>query len=232
MPEEININHEYLAEFLPLLADDVLDGLARCMGKGLEKWVKKGPTCALKPEESSEVERARNYITMSLQMGLLLAKKDQKLGDVALSFIKSQGVSVDEIWQVIIDVYQSYLEFNGQNNSESERIHSKYFEDFLTYYATLQLREIFRLMDKEWKKGWKNRKNPFKLKPGEKAKLVSVGNRVTFLIFTSLLIANKQPELLQVDWPRGASLDVLWQGMMKTYQSFIYFKTFVDRNPI
>ena len=67
----------------------------------------------------------------------------------------------------------------------------------------------------------KSRENPFKLKPEEKAKVVHVGNCVTFVIITGLLVAKRQPELLGVDWSRGASLDVLWEGMLHTYRSFL-----------
>jgi hypothetical protein len=221
MPEETKINPEHLIEFLPLLADEVLDGLAVCMGKGWEKWVKGEPSHKFKPSEFSEVERAVNYVVMALQMGLLLAKRQMELGDVALSSLKSRGVSADEIWQHVIEAYHAFLRVIGKEHSERDRISPNHFGEFLAYFASGQLREMSKSMDNEWQRSWEKRGDPFKLKPEEKAKVVHVGNCVTFVIITGLLVAKRQPELLGVDWSRGASLDVLWEGMLHTYRSFL-----------
>jgi hypothetical protein len=35
-------------------------------------------------------------------------------------------------------------------------------------------------------------------------------NSATFAITIGLLVAKRQPELLEVDWSKGGSLDVLW----------------------
>ena len=118
MAGETRIDPEQFVEFLPFLADDMLDGLAACMGKGWEKWVKKEPFHKFKPDESAEVERAANYVVMALQMGLLLAKRQPELGDVALSILKSRGMSADEMWQGIIEVYHGYLGFTGSEHWE------------------------------------------------------------------------------------------------------------------
>jgi len=231
MSEETGIAPEHFEEFLPFLADDVLDGLAGCMGKGWQKWLRKEPLHKFKPDEKAEVESAANYVVMAVQMGLLLAKRQPELGDVALNVLKSRGVSADEIWQGVIEAYHGFLGFSGSGYSEKGRINPEHFGEFLSYYASGWLREMSRHMDKEWQKGWGKRVNPFKLKPGEKAKVASVGNYATFAILTGLLVPKRQPELLGVDWSRGASLDVLWEGRLRTYESFLYYKHFIDRKP-
>lgn len=231
MSEETRINPEHLMEFLPLLANDVLDGIASCMGKGWKKWVKGEPSRKFKQSEFAEVERAVNHVVMALQMGLLLSKRQMELGDVALSMLTSRGVSADEIWQHIIEEYHAFLRVIGKEHSERDRISPNHFGEFLAYFASHQLREMSKSMDNEWQRGWEKRENPFKLKPEEKAKLVHVGNSATFVITIGLLVAKRQPELLGVDWSRGASLDVLWEGMLRTYRSLLYHKHFVDRKP-
>jgi hypothetical protein len=231
MAGEMRIAHEHFVEFLPFLADDILDGLAACMGKGWEKWIKKEPLHKFKPSESAEVERAANYVVMALQMGLLLAKRQPELGDVALSILKSRGVSADEIWQGVIEAYHDFLAFTGNEHREKGRISTNHFGEFLSYYASGWLRKMSKHMDKEWQKGWEKRRYPFKLKPGEKAKVASVGNYATFAILIGLLVPKRQPELLGVDWSRGASLDVLWEGMLRIYRNFLYYKHFNNGKP-
>jgi len=221
MPEETRINPEHLIEFLPLLADEVLGGIPACMGKGWKKWVKGEPSHKFRPNEFAEVERAANYLVMALQMGLLLAKRQMELGDVALSSLKSRGVSADELWQGVIEVYHAFLRVIGKEHSERDRISPNHFGEFLAYFAISQLREMSKSMDDDWQRGWEKRENPFKLKPEEKTKVVHVGNCVTFAIITGLLVAKRQPELLGVDWSRGVSLDSLWEGMLHTYRSLL-----------
>ncbi len=231
MPEETRINPEHVWEFLPHLADEMLDRIAACMGKGWEKWVKGEPWQKFEPSEYAEVERAANYVVMALQMGLLLAKRQMELGDVALNILKSRRLSAAEIWQSVIDVYHTFLRAIDEEHSEGDRISPSHFGEFLAYFAIGQIKEMSKSMDKEWQRGWEKRKNAFKPKPEEKAKVVHVGNIVTFVIITGLLVAKRQPELLAVDWSRGASLDVLWEGMLDTYRTFLYYKHFVDRKP-
>lgn len=231
MPQETRIDPEHLMEFLPLLANDVLDGIASCMGKGWKKWVKGEPSHKFKSSEFAEIERATNHVVMGLQMGLLLAKRQTELGDVALSMLTSRGVSADEIWQHIIEEYHAFVRTIGKADSERDRINPNHFGEFLAYFGSRQLREMSEFMDNEWQRGWKKRENPFKLNLEEKAKLVHVGNSATFAITIGLLVAKRQPELLMVDWSRGASLDILWEGILHNYRSFLYYKHFVDRKP-
>jgi len=232
MAGETRIDPEHFVEFLPCLADDILNGLATCMGKGWEKWVRKEPSHKFKPSEYAEVERAINYVVTALQMGLLLAKHQPELGDVSLSVLKSRGVSIgeiDEMWQGIIEEYHSFLEFTGNEHGKSGRISPNHFGDFLPYFAIDWLRETMsKHMDKEWQNGWKKRENPFILNPKEKAKIATVGNYATFAILIGLLVVRKQPELLGVDWSRGAPLDELWDRMLFEYRDFLYYKHFVE----
>lgn len=230
MPEETKIYPEHFMEFLPLLADDVLDGIARCMGKGWKKWINNEPRHKFKPEEYAEVERAANYVVMALQMGLLVAKRQPELVDVQLSDLKSRGESIDELWRGMIETYQGFLRLCGYEHLEKDRINPEHFGEFLSYYASAWLREMSKHMDKEWQKGWQKRTAPLhKFKPGERAKVDRVGNYAVLAILTGLLVAKRQPELLGVDWSRGASLDGLWEGMLMTYKSFVYYKHFVEK---
>jgi hypothetical protein len=231
MSEETRISPEHLMEFLPFLADDVLDRLAACMGKGWKKWVRREPSHKFKSSEFAEIERAAKYIVMALQMGLLLAKRQMELGDVALSMLKSEGVSADEVWQPIIEEYHAFLSSIGKEDSGRDSISPNHFGEFLAYFASHLLMEMSQFMDDEWQRAWGKRENPFKLNLKEKAKLVQVGNSATFAITIGLLVAERQPELLTVDWSRGASLDVLWEGIFHTYRVFLYYKHFIDRKP-
>jgi len=232
MPQETRINHEHFVEFLPLLADDLLDGLAACMGsKAWKKMVKGEPIYRFTPSELVDLGEATNHIVMGLQTGLLLAKHQKELADVALSIFKSRGVSADEMWQNVMDVYYEFLKVAREEHSERDRISPNHFRKFLLYFADGQLKEMSKYMDKEWKKGWGKRENPFRLKPDEKAKVVIVGNRAAANIIVGLLVAKNQPELLGVDWSRGVSLDVLWERILHTYRNFLYYKHFVDRKP-
>ena len=229
MAEETRIAPEHFVEFLRWLADDVIEGIAKCMGKGWEKWVKGAPRHKFKPEEWAEVELAANHLVIALQTGLLLAKHQPELGDVELSIFESRGVSADEMWQGIMEAYHGFLRVTGNEHWQKDRISPNHFSEFLAYLASGWIEEMSKHMDKEWKNGWQKREYTLKLKPGEKAKVVTVGNRVAFAISTGLLVAKRQPELLGVDWSRGASLDGLWEGMLRKYRSFLYYKLSVDR---
>jgi len=230
MSEETRILPEHFTEFLPLLADDVLDGIAACIGRGWKKWINNEPPHKFKPEEYAEVERAANYVVMALQMGLLLAKRQPELVEVPISDLRAKGGSVDELWQGMMEAYQGFLRICGYERPEKDKINPNHFEEFLSYYASTWLREMSKQMDKEWQKGWQKRAAPLhRFKPRERAKIDMVGNYVVLAILSGLLIVKKQPELLGVDWSRGASLDMLWEGMLRTYQSFMYYKSFVER---
>lgn len=231
MPQETRINHEHFTEFLPLLADDLLDELAACMGKAWKKMVKGEPIHKFTPSELADLGEATNHIVMALQTGLLLVKHQKELADVALSIFESRGVSVDEMWQNVMEVYHQFLRVACEEHSERDRISPNHFRKFLLYFADGQLKEMSKYMDNEWKKGWGKRENPFRLKPGEKAKLVTVGNSATVPIIVGLLIAKRQPELLGVDWSIGVSVDVLWERILRTYRSLLYYKHFVEGKP-
>jgi hypothetical protein len=231
MSEETRINPEHLTELLEFLALDVLDGIAGCMGKGWKKWVRREPSHKFKPGELAEVERAVNYIVMALQMGLLLAKRQTQLQDAALNMLKSGGVSPHEVWEPIIEEYHAFLRTTGQGDSAGGNISPGQFGEFLAFLASDQLMEMSQLMDDEWQKAWRKRENPSKLNPKENAKLAQVGRSAGFAIIIGLLIAKRQPELLMVDWSRGASLDTLWKGILRTHTEVLYYKHFVDGKP-
>lgn len=58
MSEETRISPSHVEDLLHWLAGEVLIGIAGCMGKGWQKWVKGAPPHKVKPEEYAEVERA------------------------------------------------------------------------------------------------------------------------------------------------------------------------------
>lgn len=221
MSQETRISPDHLVDLLPRLANDVLDGVAACMGKGWKKWVRGEPSHRFGPNELAEVEKAVNYVVMALQMGLLLAKRQTELVDVALSMLESSGVSADEVWQAIMEEYHAFARTINKEDSGGDVISPDHFGEFLAYFASHQLMEMSQFMDDEWQGAWRKRANPFKLNSGEKAKLVHVGNSATFAITIGLLVAKRQPELLDVDWSRGGSLDVLWEGIFHNYQRFL-----------
>lgn len=232
MSEETRIDPEHFGEFMTFLANDVLDELAGCMGKGWQKWVKGQPSHKFEPEERAEVERAANYVVMAVQMGLLLAKHQPELVDVQLRDLESRGESVDELWRGMMEAYQDFLGFSGCEYSERDRINPEHFGEFLSYYASGWLQEMSKRMGKGWQKRIKN-KPLHEFKPEERAEVERVGNYAVVAILVGLLLAKKQPELLGTDWSRGASLDILWEGMLETYRSFVfyklYYKHFVER---
>lgn len=167
----------------------------------------------------------------ALQMGLLLAKRQPELADVLLG--NMEEATVEWVWSDIVQAYQDFLRASGHRWAEKDRISPDHFhfEGFLAYYAVAWLREIATCMDKEWQRGWQKW---FKgamfdqLKSGEREKLVEVGGRVQAAILSGLVAVKIQPELLNVDWARGASLDMLWQDMLEAYRS--HFKPFAERN--
>lgn len=62
MAQETRINPEYLAELLPLLADEVLNGLVACMGKAWDKMVKGKLSYEFTPNELADVWEARDQV--------------------------------------------------------------------------------------------------------------------------------------------------------------------------
>ena len=234
MSEEKRIAPEVFVKFLPFLADVVLDGLAKCMGKGWQKWVKGQLSHKSKPEELEEVERAVKCVVIAVQMGLLLAKRQPELVDVGLREIELRGESVDEQWQALLEAYQGFLEFDGREYSERGEINPEHFGEFLAYFASCWLRDMSKVMGKEWQKEWQKwfKNNPLhKVKPEERAAVKTVGNYAIVAILVGLLLAKKQPELLGADWSRGASLDMLWKGMLETYGKFqvdLFYEYFAE----
>lgn len=164
-------------------------------------------------------------------MGLLLAKRQKELPDTAISIFRSRGVSEDELWQNVIEVYHEFLTVARKGDGGRDRINPDHFIRFLLHFADGQLKEMSKYMGNEWKRGWKKRENPLRLKPDERVKVAAVGNRAALPIIIGLLMAKRQPELLEVDWSRGESLDLLWERILHTYRSLLYYKRFVDRKP-
>lgn len=232
MPEETVIKAEHIEDLLTTLADNVINGLFDCMGKGWQKWARGEPEHKFKPHEFADVERAAQYVVSAVQTGLLLAKRQPSSVDVLFRNWKAGGPPVDEFWRGIMEVYQNYLEYNGSKCSPRDRIFSGHFSEFLPFWAVGWLRLMAVDMDKGWQKAWhKSIASPHKLKPAEKNKIDSVGNSVVGAIVIGLVIARRQPELLDVDWSRGASLDALWEGMLFSYKGFLYYTHFVSRRP-
>lgn len=231
MSQETTIKHEHVMEFLPLLADDLIDGLATCMGRAWMKMVKGQPIHEFTPSELADLGEATSHVLMGLQMGLLPANHRKELADIALGIFESRGVSADEMWQNVVAVYHDFLRVAREERSEREKISPNHFAESLSYFADGQLKEISKCMDDEWKQGWKKRENPFSLKPGERAKVVGVGNRAVLPAVTGLPVAKRQPELLGVDWSGEVSLDALWERILHKHRSFLYYRHLVDREP-
>ena len=224
---ETRIDAGKLEHFLPFLAEGIIDGLVACPVTSWERWLKKEPLHQLEPDPNPEVDSATSQLVVALQIGLILAERQPELRDVSLTVLKSRGMSADEGWLAIIEPYQGFVSYKSKEHWERDRINPSHFAEFLSYLGKGLLLEMVKQAGKNWQEACRKR-GEFKLKRGEKAKVLIVGNYVCTSFLMGLILAKRQPELLDVDWSMGASLDMLWKRILQTYRDFLYFTIYVD----
>ena len=223
---ETRIDAGQLEHFLPLLAEGIIDGLVACPVTAWERWLNKESRHQLEPDLTLEVDLATNQLVVALQIGLLLAERQPELRDVSLAILKSRGMSADEGWLAIIEPYQGFVSYTSKEHWERDRINPSHFGEFLSYLGKGLLLEMVKQAGKNWQEACRKR-GEFKLKRGEKAKVLIVGNYVCMSFLLGLILAKRQPELLGVDWSMGASLDMLWKRVLQTYRAFLYYTIYV-----
>lgn len=225
---ETRVDVRHIEHFLPFLAEGIIDDLVACPDTAWERWLDREFTQQLEPDPNPELDSATNQLVVALQMGLLLAEHQPELRDAALAILESRGVSADEGWLAILEPYQGFVSSTGKEHweSDSDSVNPSHFGEFLSYLGKGLLIEMARHAGKDWQEACRKR-GELKLKRPEKAKVLTVGNCVSSAFLLGLILAEKQPELLSVDWSMGVSLDMLWKRILYTYRAFMFYTTYV-----
>ena len=108
--------------------------------------------------------------------------------------------------------------------SEQTRISPDHIEQLFMFVVNDLLFQMTNHLGKGWQK-WVKEEPFHKFKPKEVAEVDEVGKCMLLAVRIGLLLAKRQPELVDAQLKnlesRGASLDEFMQGMMDVYQAFL-----------